>query len=122
MKRYQCALLAVACLCSTLSLAQEIKPRQENEVVGEDSMKEAVTLAVGHVKAYLLRVRRTGTSPYRLIAAQNLIHKGDAIWLVTFKPADLVPKDPTQEAIGAGGELFVTVNLNDKQCTMTHGE
>ena len=121
MKRYHCALLAVACLCSTLSLAQEIKPKQD-EVVGEDSMKEAVTLAVGHVKAYLLRVKRTGTSPYRVIAAQNLIQKGEAMWLVTFKPADLIPKDPTKEEIGAGGELFITVNLKDKQCTMTHGE
>jgi len=121
MKRYSCVLLAIVCLCSAMTLAQDPKPKQDN-VVGEENITNAVALACGHVKAYLLRVRRTGTSPYRVIAAHNLIQKGHTMWLVTFKPADLMPKDPTREAIGAGGELFVTVDLMNKQCTMTHGE
>lgn len=95
---------------------------KEDNVVGGENITKAVTLACGHVKAYLLLVKRTGTSPYRVIAAQNLLQKGDPIWLVTFKPADLIPKDPAREAIGAGGEIFVTVDLASKQCTMKHGE
>lgn len=41
MKRNHYGLLAVACLCSTVSLAQEIKPKQD-EVVGEDNKEEVL--------------------------------------------------------------------------------
>ena len=121
MKKRIAWFLALFCLCGLSSIAQVEAPKPDN-VIGDTEMRDAVTLAVAHVKAYLLLSKRTGPSEYRVIAAQNLLPKGLAVWLVTFKPTTLIPKDPDKVAIGAGGEFFVTVELTTKKCTMTHGE
>ena len=113
--------VAAACLFTVASIAQVEAPKTDN-VVGDADMREAVTLAVTHFKGSLLPSKRSGPSEYRAIAAQNLLAKGLTVWLITFKPTTLIPKDPSKVAIGAGGEICVTVDLETKKCTSTSGE
>ena len=57
-----------------------------------------------------------------MIAAQNLLQKGHAVWVVTFKRADLIPKDLKEGIIGLGGEILVTVDLATKKCEIRFGQ
>lgn len=121
MKKTTAWVLAALCFCAVVSIAQVEAPEPDN-VVGDTEMREAVTLAVNHVRAVLFDSSKTGPREYRVIEAKNLLQKGLSVWFITFKPTTLIPKDPSKDFIGAGGELFVTVDLTTKKCTMTHGE
>ena len=59
---------------------------------------------------------------YTVVSAQQMFHGGKYIWRVVFKPARLLPKDPSTLAIGLGGEVFVNVDLNTKETVVTYGE
>jgi len=59
---------------------------------------------------------------YTLTSAQQIIVKGKYIWLITFKPTELWPKDPSKGQIGMGGEVFVNVDLSTKKTQITYGE
>lgn len=59
---------------------------------------------------------------YILTSAQQLIVDSKYVWLITFKPKSLHPEDPSKDLIGAGGEIFVTVDLAAKTTIITGGE
>ena len=88
-------------------------------LVGDKELSEAVTLAAAFFQGYLSRSKPSPVK-YRIIAAQNLLDKGDSIWRVTIKPTTLIPADPTGKKFRVSGERFVTVNLTTKQCSMEH--
>lgn len=50
----------------------------------------------------------------KLISAINMMagreYRGPAYWRITFKRRDLIPRDADSE-LGAGGELFIDVDL-----------
>jgi len=46
---------------------------------------------------------------------------GVRVWLLTFKPVRLLPGS-SDAPIGAGGELFFTVDLDEQAATSTGGE
>lgn len=55
---------------------------------------------------------------YKLIAVQNLYTSGEGhLWRVTLKPRSLFPAHPG-EATGAGGELFLQVDLEHRTVTI----
>ncbi|MCA2218930.1 hypothetical protein [Jidongwangia harbinensis] len=56
---------------------------------------------------------------YRLIQAE--LQLGSQVWRLTFKRARLLP-DSAEDPIGAGGELFFTVDLAGRSATYTGGE
>lgn len=64
---------------------------------------------------------------YRLVRAQQLLGgsehcPGPRCWLLTFKLARLIPTAESPR-IGAGGELFFTVDLDRGEAKLTgHGE
>lgn len=62
------------------------------------------------------------SNEYVLTSAQQIVVKGKYVWRITFKPANLLPKDPSKGLIGAGGETFVYVDLNTKKTEITYGE
>jgi hypothetical protein len=59
---------------------------------------------------------------YTLTSAQQIIVDRKYIWRITFKPTELVPKDPSKEPIGKGGETFVNVDLSTKKTEIRYGE
>lgn len=55
---------------------------------------------------------------YRLVKAELAIgEKGRPVWMLTFKPASLVPQT-SEQVMGAGGELFLRVNLETEDVVM----
>ncbi len=55
---------------------------------------------------------------YKLISAENLIGTAEPhIWRLTFKLRRLIPKTPGSR-IGAGGELFIEVDLSLDQARL----
>ena len=59
---------------------------------------------------------------YKLVSAQQILLKGKYVWHVTFKLAKSLPADPATQAIGAGGEIFINVDLNTGETVVTYGE
>ena len=59
---------------------------------------------------------------YRLVKVENRYLKAADLWTVTFKLKALIPDDPTIDLVGAGGEIFVNVDLSTDTCTVTYGE
>ena len=60
---------------------------------------------------------------YRLIRVENLVQneKGDRdpdLWLLTYKLENLIPHEPG-EIIGAGGEIFIKVNVETEEVEVT---
>ena len=105
-----------------LQAADEEKPIQA-KVVGTLELEKATRLAVTKVNAYLILRNHVGPPVnYRVISVQNLLNKGPEVWLVSFKPENLIPANPEKEAIGLGGEIFITVNVKSNTTTMTYGE
>lgn len=62
---------------------------------------------------------------YKLISGENLIASpdgGPSVWRLTFKPRRLIPA-ASNERVGAGGELFVKVDLATGQAEISgYGE
>ena len=62
----------------------------------------------------------------KLTSAVNMMagraYQGPAYWRITFKRRDLIPKDASSE-LGAGGEIFVDVDLDTSVAKISgHGE
>ena len=83
------------------------------ELITAAALVEAIGLAEGAFPA--------GDRPedYRLIQAESQL--GTPVWRLTFKRARLLPASP-EEPIGAGGELFFTVDLDRRSAAFTGGE
>lgn len=73
---------------------------------------EALSLGIG-----FLMTKNIDLTQYKLISAENLIKGTDYIrphiWRLTFKLKRLIPETSEAE-IGAGGELFLEVDLATK--------
>ena len=91
-----------------------------NSVPGIDTaeLRDAVGIAVDAVNEQ----SRYPADHYTLVSAQRMMIKGKYVWRVTFKPARLLPKDPSREMIGAGGEIFVNVDLKTRKPELRYGE
>lgn len=81
---------------------------------------EAVALAEGSFPA------DEAPADYQVIAAELLLvgrpaASGVRVWRVTFKRVRLLPGS-VDAPIGAGGELFFTVDLDARTATVTGGE
>ena len=50
-------------------------------------------------------------SEFDIVKAENLLARGPAFWLITFKLKSILPKKKGG-IIGAGGEIFVTAELD----------
>ena len=59
---------------------------------------------------------------YKLIKAEMTWAKGKYVWLVTYKPRKLLPEDPSKGHIGAGGEVFITVDVKSGITEVRYGE
>jgi hypothetical protein len=58
----------------------------------------------------------------RLIKVEQHIARGQYLWTASFKPTRSLPEDPAREPVGAGGEVFVHVDLRNLSSTITYGE
>ncbi len=62
---------------------------------------------------------------YVLIAAETLHrgpkYEGPKVWHLTFKLKRLIPRDQNG-ILGAGGEVFVRVDLSTRQTSLKYGE
>lgn len=75
--------------------------------------RRAVTLA----SRYLSRTR-IDPEGYRLVKAELAIGLTDRpVWMLTFKPASLIPQS-MEQVMGAGGELFLRVNLETEEVVL----
>jgi hypothetical protein len=80
-------------------------------------LNEAISIAV----ARLADVQKS-SGEYKLVSAQQVVVEGKYVWRITFKPVKLLPDDPSSQIIGAGGEIFMNVDLKTKEAAVTYGE
>lgn len=78
---------------------------------------KAIAVAVEKVATTLERPH-----DYRVIRVQQAVVRGRYIWSVTFKPTRLLPADPSTDEIGAGGEIFVNVDVQTDSSQVLRGE
>ena len=62
-----------------------------------------------------------GPGPYRLIGMEQFLTSEAILWRATWKPESLLPDGPN-EFVGAGGEIFVSVNLATGETKLGYGE
>jgi len=80
--------------------------------------RDAVAIAV----AALQDQSTYPANDYILTSAQQIVVEGKHLWRITFKPTRLLPRDPSNELIGLGGEIFVNVDLSTKKTELSYGE
>ncbi len=70
------------------------------------------------------RLQATVESPsdYKLIKVELTWAKGRYAWLTTYKLSRLLPENPEEELIGAGGEVFITLDVKNGQTEVRYGE
>ena len=84
--------------------------------------KEAIILAEEFLPTIGVRVE-----DYKLITVENMStrngdYRGPQYWHLTFKLRGLVPDNP-ELPIGAGGEIFVEIDLTDRRALLAgYGE
>lgn len=98
-----------------LLLCASCTRRVDSPVTAE--LDEAVAIGVA-------AMARQSKSPdtHTLIGAERFYSKGKYVWRITFKPRALLPDDPSAQPIGAGGETFITVDLETGASVVTRGE
>jgi hypothetical protein len=89
-----------------------------------DASKPDTTEMVKAVTLTAAKLQSTVKSPadYKLIKMELTWINGKYTWRATYKPINLLPKDPSKEAIGAGGEVFISVDLKTEQTEIGQGE
>lgn len=107
-------------LFACASCCRQVPPSATGSVPGIDTaeLRDAVGIAVDAVNEQ----SRYPADHYTLVSARQMVIKGKYVWRVTFKPARLLPKDPSGEMIGAGGEIFVNVDLETRKPELRYGE
>ena len=104
-------LLAVA--LSGAAVAQEDAPDSRPELA---ALERAVELSVAELTRLSL-----DPADYRVVEVRLLYHESPTLWRVTFKPVALLPT-PERLTVGAGGEVFVNVDLDTGEIVVTYGE
>ncbi|CAN5332002.1 hypothetical protein BH23BAC1_BH23BAC1_17830 [soil metagenome] len=70
----------------------------------------------------LLKANQINDDLYQIVSLLHVFHNGTSIWNVILKNKHLIPDSPDQ-AIGAGGEIFIEVNLATGKAKITgYGE
>ena len=97
-------------------------PKPQPKITADTgNLQEAINIAIPAL--YKDKMTQSFNSKlYILTSAQQIPQKNKWIWLVTFKPKELLPDDLSKEYIGFGGEVFVNVDLNTKETIITYGE
>jgi hypothetical protein len=85
---------------------------------GPDAEELAKAIAVATHK---LQTTVPSSSDYKLIKIELVRVEGDAIWQATYKLSRLIPQN-SKGLIGAGGEVFVSVDLKTGRATVRYGE
>ena len=100
----------------------EAPESETTKLTGKEELEKAVQFATYQLNAYLILANRLNPEKeYRLLSAQNLVQKGEAVWWITFKAGSLLPSKENP-IIGVGGEIFVSVDLKSQECKITFGE
>jgi hypothetical protein len=81
-----------------------------------EELAKAIAVATNELQATV-----PSSSLYKLIKVELAREEEDAIWRATYKLSRLIPQDPN-EVIGAGGEVFVSVDLKTGRATVRYGE
>jgi hypothetical protein len=84
--------------------------------VDASGRNEAVQIAITSLH------NQAGSEHFILTSAQQIIVQGQYIWRITFKPENLLPKDPSKGLLTKGGEIFVNVDLKTKTTKISYGE
>ena len=102
------------CLMSSSLVLRADPPKRDAPQTEELAVAVAVATA---------KLQATVTSPadYKLIGVELAWVKGEEVWRTTYKLSRLLPKNP-EELIGAGGEVFINVDLKKAQATVRYGE
>jgi len=98
-----------------LLLGASCTHRVDSEVTAE--LDEAVSIGAAEMAR-----QSESADAHKLIGAQRLYRKGKYVWRITFKLKALLPDDPSAQPIGAGGETFITVDLETRETVVTRGE
>jgi len=119
---------SVICSVSTMLAIVFISgcmPKPEQDTLWQDitakpetsDMAKAVSIGVATLAKEL-------QSPveYKLTSVQQIYYEGKYIWRITFKPKKLLPADPSSQPIGAGGEVFINIDLDTKETVVRYGE
>jgi hypothetical protein len=87
----------------------------DSELGSHAAFREAVQdcLEALAVSADSLGTSEIDFTQYKLISVENLIHVGPAVWSLTFKLRKLIPIN-SHSVLGAGGEIFVQVDVQAK--------
>lgn len=127
-KRWLWVLVAVSIfsLQACATAPKQITTGEGNKTMAElttaDDLVEAIRLAEGAFGA-----AQANPAEYRLVEAQRMITgaehcSGPRCWRLTFKLTRLIPTQ-LPARVGAGGELFFTVDLDEGRATFTgYGE
>jgi len=107
------SLFASAVSCVSLKAAQS-KGETQPEV---SDLNKAVSIAL----AESIDARKS-QGELKLVGAEQIVVKGKYIWRITLKPISLLPDDPSTQLIGAGGEIFVNVDLKTGEAIIGYGE
>ena len=106
-RRVTLALLLLLAACA------EDKPKRWSEATEVADLARAVEVAQSAFEG-----ARTAPGPYRLIGAQQLVDPA-GVWRVTYKPESLMR---VGSPVGAGGEVFVNVNVEKGSTEVRYGE
>jgi hypothetical protein len=108
--------LALGCGCACGGKTQSRGETKMLFPVTAAEVNRAVELAEKAIAA------RTPVAAYQLTAAVNMMagneYRGPSFWRLTFKRRDLIPADAESE-LGAGGQIFVDVDLGTGVATIT---
>jgi hypothetical protein len=108
-------IVSTICLVGSLLLVRAGPEKRDAPETAELAKAVAMTTA---------KLQATVKSPagYKLIKVELTWIEGKYAWRTTYKPSRLLPENPAKEAIGAGGEVFITVDLKNGQTEVRHGE
>jgi len=82
----------------------------------------ALAQAIALAEAAIAQEADFATQRYTITRVEQIVREGRYLWIVTFKPTHLLPADPAQELIGAGGELLVSVDVAAETTVIRYGE
>lgn len=108
--------MVILALLAGCARPQPEMPTPQGSTIGTD-LDRAVVIAVSAVQQ-----KGQPLAEYTLTSAQRIFHNGKYIWRITFKLSKLLPGDPSKEAIGIGGEIFVNVDLGTQEAEVRYGE
>lgn len=112
------ALMTLLFVCCTGCSTVATPPKSPVAHVDTTGLQDAVAIATSALQGQPYDT----ADHWTLISAQRIVINGCYVWRITFKPTSLLPDDPSQGIIGAGGEVFVNVDWVTKKTEILYGE